>query len=64
MTSEKPVNCRLCRHFFVTWDQHHPQGCRLYGVKSRQAPSMIVRESTGAPCQFWEPRPPRPRAEP
>ncbi len=51
------VNCARCRHYYVTWDERFPQGCSLYGVKSRQAPSIAVKNATGAPCQFWETKP-------
>ncbi|NBW01711.1 MAG: uracil-DNA glycosylase [Betaproteobacteria bacterium] len=57
------VNCRRCKHYYVTWDESFPQGCRLYGVKSRQAPSIAVRDATGAACQFWEAKPFAPSTE-
>jgi len=56
-SAQQPINCRRCKHYYVTWDESFPQGCRLYGVKSRQAPSLAVRDATGAACQFWELRP-------
>ncbi|MBU3725393.1 MAG: uracil-DNA glycosylase [Burkholderiaceae bacterium] len=54
---QHPV-CTRCRHYYVTWDQSFPHGCTLYGVKSKQPPSHTVKDATGAPCQFWEPKSP------
>lgn len=42
---ERP-NCMNCKHFFVTWDQNSPRGCRKYGIKTSQMPSVIVAMST------------------
>ena len=45
------INCRKCVYFYITWDVKFPNGCRLFKVKSRQAPSVIVYQSTGATCR-------------
>lgn len=37
--------CRACRHYYVTWDRHHPHGCRAMGFKSRSLPSSVVRSA-------------------
>jgi hypothetical protein len=42
---ERP-NCMNCKHFYVTWDQSNPRGCRKYGIKTKQVPSVIVAQST------------------
>ncbi|NBT84002.1 MAG: uracil-DNA glycosylase [Betaproteobacteria bacterium] len=56
-TPPKSVNCRRCRHYYVTWDKKFPQGCKLYGVKSKQAPSIAVLDATGDPCAHWQENP-------
>ncbi|OLN24210.1 uracil-DNA glycosylase [Domibacillus antri] len=43
-------NCLKCRHFYVTWDPAAPRGCRGYGFKTKQVPSIVVRGSSGHPC--------------
>jgi len=48
------VNCRSCKHFYITWDSSMPNGCRLYGLKSRQTPSHIVKQSSGYGCLGYE----------
>ena len=51
------VNCRTCKHFYITWDAAMPNGCRLYGIKCKQAPSQIVKESSGVNCLGHEDKP-------
>lgn len=50
---EKP-NCSQCRHFFVTWDQKTPNGCRRYGIQSKGRPSEIVSAAGMGDCQAFE----------
>ncbi|KMY55719.1 uracil-DNA glycosylase [Bacillus sp. FJAT-27231] len=51
------VNCFQCRHFFVTWDQKSPRGCRAYGFKSNQLPSAVVLKTSGHPCYQFAQKP-------
>ena len=47
--------CTTCKHFFVTWDQGAPRGCKLYNIKSRMFPSMAVAQaSTEKDCLGYE----------
>jgi hypothetical protein len=52
-TKERIV-CVNCRHYYVTWDYNASKGCKAYGFKSSQAPSMLVKQSTGADCLQYE----------
>lgn len=55
MGNEKILkNCRRCKHFYVTWDAQMPNGCRLYGIKSKLVPQIIVKESSGSECLGFE----------
>lgn len=47
-------NCFKCRHFFVTWDQQNPRGCRAYQFKGKAIPSTIVKSSSGMDCLKFE----------
>ncbi|MDR1080213.1 MAG: uracil-DNA glycosylase [Deltaproteobacteria bacterium] len=47
--------CRLCAHYFVTWVQTTPHGCRALGFKSRQVPSTEVRRNSGEACRYFTP---------
>ncbi|MCX7711001.1 MAG: uracil-DNA glycosylase [Clostridia bacterium] len=48
------VNCQKCLHYYITWDPKFPYGCKLFGVKSRQAPSVIVYQSLGKACENYK----------
>jgi len=47
-------NCRKCKHYYITWDAKFPYGCRLFGIKSKQIPSVVVYKSSGKVCQGFE----------
>lgn len=48
-------NCHQCKHFYITFDQRTPKGCRVYGLKSKQMPSTIVKQATnGSGCLGFE----------
>ncbi|MDR1920747.1 MAG: uracil-DNA glycosylase [Candidatus Adiutrix sp.] len=51
------VNCRLCRHYYITWDPRNPNGCRAMGFKARLMPSTHVVKTSGFACVLFEPRP-------
>lgn len=53
MSSEK-INCIRCKHYFVTWDAQRPYGCKLFGFKTWQIPSVAVHQTSGKPCQGFE----------
>ncbi len=48
------INCKKCIHYFVTWESSQPHGCKAYGFKSKQIPSLVVKGSTGQSCQVYE----------
>ncbi len=54
------INCRNCKHYFITWEKNMPYGCRAFGFKSRQIPSLVVFQSSGKPCQAYEVKQKRP----
>ncbi len=48
-------NCMKCKHFFITFDQSAPRGCRIYQIKATQLPSIIVKQANkGADCIGFE----------
>ncbi len=49
-TEKSKIDCFSCRHFYVTWDERHPKGCRAMGFKSRELPSIVVYKSSGMDC--------------
>ena len=59
MPEKTPGDCSTCKHYYVTWDKDFPKGCKLFGFKSKNAPSNLVYEATGAPCEHYEEKPKR-----
>ncbi|MCP1160856.1 uracil-DNA glycosylase [Bacillus infantis] len=53
LDSNQP-NCFKCKHFYVTWDQQFPKGCRAFQFKGRQLPSKAVERASGHPCLKFE----------
>ena len=50
------VNCRNCRHYYITFDVSAPYGCRVYGFKTKTLPSLAVYQSSGMHCTLFAPR--------
>ncbi len=55
MKKEK-LNCYKCTHYFITWDNKFPRGCKAMHFKSRQMPSALVLKSSGAQCLKFRPK--------
>jgi hypothetical protein len=53
MATDPRIDCRGCQHYYITWDPHFPNGCRLFGFKSKTLPSITTWEATGAPCEHY-----------
>ncbi len=47
------VNCFQCQYFKVTWDQNNPRGCSAYQFKTKQLPSVVVKQSSGMECMHF-----------
>ena len=57
--TERPIDCHYCRHYFVTWDEHFPHGCRRMGFKSHRFPAEQVRHAmSGRDCILFEKKAP------
>ncbi|CAG0978625.1 hypothetical protein ARNL5_02280 [Anaerolineae bacterium] len=55
MVEEKErIDCLHCVHFYITWDERAPRGCKAMGFKSKEAPSAVVLRSSGMRCQMFE----------
>lgn len=53
----KRINCRRCLYYYVTWEAGKPHGCKAYGFKSAQIPSMVVFKSSGSECSMFTEKP-------
>jgi|YelNatPaOPRAMG01_1025707.scaffolds.fasta_scaffold00247_15 hypothetical protein len=44
------VNCKKCKYYYITWDAKFPYGCKAFGMKTKQLPSVEVYISSGKEC--------------
>ena len=56
MSENTRVDCFKCKHFYVTWDQNNPRGCKYFGFKTKLMPSIAVSKSSGKSCQAYTPK--------
>lgn len=48
-------NCNQCKHFFITYNQHTPKGCRVFKIQSASMPSLVVKNvNNGGECLGFE----------
>jgi len=52
----KNINCCTCTYYYITWDPTFPKGCKFYGFKSLNLPSLLVKQSSGIPCEKFTPK--------
>jgi hypothetical protein len=52
--SPRNISCNSCRHFYITWDNKRPYGCRAMGFISAKLPSTAVLEIEGRDCLSFE----------
>jgi hypothetical protein len=45
--------CHDCENFFVTWDNKAPMGCKSFGFKGKQLPSLVVLQTSGQHCCYF-----------
>jgi hypothetical protein len=48
------IICQKCKYYFVTWEPARPYGCKAYSFKSKLIPSMVVKNSSGIDCSFYQ----------
>lgn len=49
-------DCAKCAHFFITYDEAFPYGCRALDFKSKRKPHLDVLEASGTHCLAFKPR--------
>lgn len=52
--SDIRIDCKRCKHYYITWEPSNPMGCRKFGFKSRIMPSEVVYRSSGDFCKGFE----------
>ncbi|MCD5324004.1 MULTISPECIES: uracil-DNA glycosylase [Pontibacillus] len=48
------ANCFQCKYFYTTWNPAFPRGCKAYGFKTKEIPSVLVEKTTGSPCEAFQ----------
>jgi len=48
------IDCNKCEYFYITWDKHFPNGCKVFGFKGSKRPSLTVYEASGSPCSNFK----------
>jgi len=48
------IICQKCKYYYVTWEKNKPHGCKAYGFKSQVVPSVVVKQSSGTSCGFYQ----------
>ena len=49
----KKINCKECKHYFITFDVNAPYGCKAYGFKGKVVPSILVYQVSGSKCNLF-----------
>jgi hypothetical protein len=52
--NEPAVECRKCRHYYITWDRKFPYGCKAMNFRSVRLPSLEVLNASAVACRFFE----------
>ncbi|MBC76833.1 MAG: hypothetical protein CME64_12535 [Halobacteriovoraceae bacterium] len=48
-------NCSKCKHYYITFNQDVPRGCRAYGIQSASSPLQVIRNAnSGQDCLGFE----------
>ncbi len=47
------IICQKCIYYYVTWQDNKSHGCKAYGFKSQQLPSVVVKNSSRQDCVFY-----------
>ena len=54
MNPDQKINCRNCKHFYITFESQVPYGCRLFKLKSRQHPYLVIKRESGHECHGFQ----------
>ena len=46
------IKCHGCKHFYITYRQSRPYGCKAYGFISKNIPSLVVYQTSGIKCAY------------
>ena len=52
--ANKNIVCYSCRHFFVTWQERYPYGCKAFNMKSKTLPCLKVFQESRKNCLYYQ----------
>ncbi len=47
------LDCKKCKHLYVTYDKFYPWGCKAFGFKSKKYPYNEVYSISGMKCALF-----------
>ena len=53
MKKRPKIDCHKCKHYYVTWDENFPHGCRAMKFKGKALPSATVLSSSNMSCLLF-----------
>jgi hypothetical protein len=53
MKNRPKIDCHTCKHYYVTWDEQFPHGCRAMKFKGKALPSTTVLSSSNIQCLLF-----------
>jgi len=56
MNNNNTIECRKCKHYYITWDVKFPYGCRAMGFKGKTQPAAVVKKNSGMQCMMFKKR--------
>jgi predicted kinase len=52
----KKIDCLNCQHYYITWDNTAPRGCKAFNMKSSQMPCNVIKQTSHEDCMKFEPK--------
>ena len=46
-------NCNDCSHFYITYKNNFPYGCRAFGIISKKTPYLEIKKISGTNCALF-----------
>ena len=46
-------SCNNCSHFYITYKNSFPYGCRAFGVISKKTPYLEIKNISGTDCALF-----------
>ena len=49
----KKIDCKSCKHLYITYNHKYPYGCRAFKFISKKFPYLEVHSSSGMKCALF-----------